>query len=152
MEELFTICNGIEYTRQIPKEAKQYAKENGFIIIVGGSDDLMYCYGSKSYMTDEIELSYGWDGGDFSDTSDEQLRNEAHQLGLKVWWCGEIKKTKEKIDGYDVVNSGAFSYSVKDGIEYKNFIVYEDEKHDEVYCTGIIIKMPENFKPCMKEN
>jgi hypothetical protein len=43
---------------------------------------------------------------------------------------------------------GAFSYKVKEGINFKNFTVYEDfEKYgEEVYCTGIIIELPNGFE------
>ncbi len=34
-----------------------------------------------------------------------------------------------------------------EGINFKDFIVYEDaDKKDDVYCTGIIIELPEDFK------
>lgn len=153
INELFKMCNGIEYTRDIPKDAEQYAKENGFIIIVGGSDDLMYCYGAKSYMTDYVEHGYGWDGNDLIDIDDKQLECEAKQIGLKIWWCGHIssKSPYYKLENYDMDKMGAFSYTVNDDIEFKNFTVFEDEKHNEVYCTGIIVKLPESFKPCMEE-
>lgn len=145
LENLFKLCDGIAYTRSIPKEAVKYAEDNGFIVIVGGSDDLMYAYGAKSYLTDVVEHGYGWDGSDLSDIDDERLEFEAKQLGLKILWCGEIDG-KVIIENYDHTKLGAFSYQVKEGVEFKNFTVFEDEKRDEVYCTGIIIKLPNYFK------
>lgn len=143
LEKIKSICDGIEYSRDVPFEAKKLAKENGIIIIVGGSDDLMYVYGADSFLTDYVEHSEGWDGCDLQKhASDFQLRKEAEQLGLKIFWCGEIKKTHEKIEDYDVVESGGFSYKVKEGIDFLNFKVLEDE---EVYCTAIIVKLPESF-------
>ena len=93
LKEIYELCHGIEYSRDIPKEAEKIAKENNIIVIVGGSDDLMYCYGADCYLTKECEHPYGWDGEDFSDISDEYLLNEINQLGLKIWWCGIIGKT-----------------------------------------------------------
>lgn len=152
IEQIKEICNGIPYTRVIPFEAEKLAKENGVVVIVGGSDDLMYCYGADSFLTSYCEHSEGWDGCDLSlHASYGQLRREAKQLGLKIFWCGKIKRTGETIDGYDTKKSGAFSYKVADGIEYSDFLVMEDEGSDEVYCTGIIIKLPENFVS-MKNN
>ena len=146
IEEVFELVEGIEYTREIPKEAEKLAKENNIIVIVGGSDDLMYCYGAESYLSDYCEHSYGWDGDDLKDIEDKQLQDEAEQLGLEIYWCGRIISAKKSIENYNVETQGAFSYKVKDGINFKNFIVYENDKKDDVYCTGIIIELPENFK------
>jgi len=147
IQKLYKLLNGIEYTRDVPEEAKQIAKENGFVIIVGGSDDLMYCYGADSYLTDYIEHGYGWDGDTLISIDDEQLESEASQLGLEIYWCGKIADSEGKeIIGYDTEKSGAFSYKVREGIESKDFIVYENDEKDEVYCTGIIIELPVDFK------
>lgn len=145
LQKIKSICDCIPYDRNVPEEAKKLAKENGIVIIVGGSDDLMYAYGADSYLTDYVEHSEGWDGCDLAKhASDEQLRKEAKQLGLKIFWCGSIRKTGEKIEGYDAEKKGAFSYKVNDNIEHLTFKVLEDEK-GHVYCTGIILKLPDNF-------
>ncbi len=144
LEEIKAICDGIEYSRDVPNEAKELAKENNIVIIVGGSDDLMYCYGAECYLTDYCEHSYGWDGDTLKDISDKQLEKEAEQLGLMIWWCGEIVDAGLKIENYDTNKNGAFSYSVKDGIEALDFKVVEDD--NDVYCTGKIIKLPDGFK------
>ena len=143
LEEIKAICDGIEYSRHVPKEAEELAKENNIVIILGGSDDLMYCYGAKCHLTDYCEHSYGWDGDTLKDISDKQLEKEAEQLGLMIWWCGEIEDAGLKIEGYDTEKSGAFSYSVKEEIEALDFKVMED---NDVYCTGKIIKLPDGFK------
>lgn len=144
LEQIKKICNGIEYSRDVPDEAKKLAKENNVIIIVGGSDDLMYCYGAECYLTSRCEHSYGWDGCDLTKIKGEsKLKKEAEQLGLKIWWCGEIIGDGLKIDDYDVYKSGAFSYTVNEGIDSLDFLVVED---DGVYCTGKIIQLPEGFE------
>lgn len=148
IDHLQEICNGIPYTRSVPKEAEKLAKEHGCVIIVGGSDDLMYCYGANSYLTEYCEHSEGWDGCDLAtEAGREALREEAKQLGLKIFWCGSILSTKEQVKGYDIKESGAFSYQLKEGIEHRHFKVLERENDNDVYCTGIIIKLPESFKP-----
>lgn len=145
LEEIKNICEGIEYRRDVPEEAKKLAEENNIVIIVGGSDDLMYCYGAKSYLTDYCEHSEGWDGCDLSRHAyDDELKNEAKQLGLKIFWCGSIEDTGEQIEGYDVEKSGAFSYTVNEDIESLDFKVLEE---DSVYCTGKIIQLPKDFIP-----
>lgn len=141
------ICDGIEYSRDVPEEAKKIAKENNIVIIVGGSDDLMYCFGAESYLANYEEHSYGWDGDTLENISDKKLEAEAKQLGLKIWWCGKIEGTVLKREGYNVDESGAFSYTVNKNIESLDFKVMEDSDGDDVYCTGIIIQLPEDFTP-----
>lgn len=143
LEEIKSICNGIQYNRDVPEDAKKLAEENNIIIIVGGSDDLMYCYGADTYLTEYCEHSYGWDGEDLTKIKgNEKLRSEATQLGLKIWWCGSICDENISIDGYDTEKSGAFSYSVDEKINSLDFLVMED---DDVYCTGKIIELPKGF-------
>lgn len=143
------LCNGIEYSRHVPEEAEKLAKENGIVIIVGGSDDLMYCYGADCYLTDEVEHGVGWDGEDLTEyENDAQLRSEAKQLGLKIYWKGQISDTGERKENYSTEESGAFSYSVNPEIEHLEFKVCESQNDfSDIYCTGIIIKLPENFTP-----
>ena len=142
LKQIQNLCEGIQYSRNIPEEAKKLAKENNVVVIVGGSDDLMYCYGADSYLADHCEHGYGWDGDSLEGISDNKLEFEAKQLGLKIWWCGEIEDKGLKIEGYSTTNSGAFSYSVNDQIESLDFKVFED---NDVYCTGKIIKLPSDF-------
>ena len=143
IKEIQKLCEGIEYRHDIPKEAVKLAKENNIVVIVGGPGDLMYCYGAKSFLTDYEEHAEGWDGCDLAiDASEWQLRKEAKQLGLKIFWCGKIGKTGETIKDYDIDKNGAFSYQVSENIKSLNFKVMGD-KH--VYCTGIIIQLPQYF-------
>lgn len=144
LEQIKEICDGIEYSRGVPDEAEKIAKENNIVIIVGGSDDLMYCYGADSYLTDYCEHGYGWDGDTLKNISDNSLEIEAQQLGLKIWWCGKIESDNLKIDSYSIDESGSFSYSVNENIESLDFKVLEDDK--DVYCTGKIIRLPDNFE------
>ena len=148
LQKIKEICDGIEYTRHIPKEAEELAKQNNIVVIVGGSDDLMYCYGADCYMTYCCEHGYGWDGNTLKNISDKQLEKEANQLGLKIWWCGKIEKEGLVREGYSVDKKGAFSYTVNDKIEYLDFKVLESKKESDVYCTGIIIKLPDDFVSC----
>lgn len=143
MKKIQQICEGTELYRDVPSEAIDIAKKIGAIIIVGGSDDLMYCFGAESYLTKECEHGYGWDGCNLEDIPDNKLEKEAEQLGLKIWWCGEIKDDNLEIPNYNTDESGGFYYTVKENIEHLRFKVKED---DTVYCTGIIIKLPPNFK------
>ena len=148
LEQIKEICDGIEYNRDIPEEAKELAAKNNIIIIVGGSDDLIYFYGAKCYMTEYCEHVEGWNGCDLAQhASKKKLRKEAKQLGLKIFWRGSIKETGEKIEGYNIDKNGYFYYTVNDNIIALDFIVYEDIETKDVYCTGKIIQLPEDFNP-----
>lgn len=149
LEQIKAICDGIEYSRDVPSEAKDLAKEHSIVIVVGGSDDLMYCYGAKCYLTVYEEHSYGWGGDTLKDISDKDLEKEAGQLGLMIWWCGHIVDDGLKIEGYDSDKNGGFSYSVKDGIKALDFLVMEND--GDVYCTGKIVKLPDDFESALKE-
>lgn len=143
LNKIKELCDGIKYNRNIPEEAKKLAKENNIVVIVGGSDDLMYCYGADSYLTEYCEHSCGWGGEDLTKIKgDKKLKKEAKQLGLKIWWCGKIENLSLTIEDYNVDKSGAFSYSVNENIKSLDFLVMEDE---DVYCTGKIIQLPDNF-------
>jgi hypothetical protein len=143
LNKIKELCDGIQYSRHIPEEAEKLAKENNVVVIVGGSDDLMYCYGADSYLTENCEHSYGFDGEDLTKIKgDKKLKKEAKQLGLKIWWCGEIENQGLKIKNYDTEKSGAFSYSINENIQSLDFLVMEDE---DVYCTGKIIQLPSDF-------
>jgi len=157
IDKIYGIVNGIEYSRDIPEEAKELAKENNCIVIVGGSDNLMYVYGAKSFLVDYIEHGYGWGGTDFSEYENMDKEDydidaifEINQLGLEIYWCGKIETSSKKIENYNTDKSGAFSYKVKEGIRFKDFTVYENSKKEEVYCTGIIIQLPDDFKSSLE--
>lgn len=147
IEKCYDLIKSIEYCEDIPKEAIDFAKNNNLIIIMGVSNELMCRYGSKSYLTDYCEHSFGWNGNLLNDISDKKLENEARQLGLEIFWCGEIKNNDgvviKSLPNYSIEKNGKFFYTVKDGINFKNFIVNDDET--KIYCTGIIIELPKNF-------
>lgn len=153
IDEIYRIVNETTMYRDIPDEAKALAREHGYIVIVAGSDDLMYCYGADCYMTRRIEHGGVYHGLDLSEHPDEKLRREASQLGLKVFWCGKLRTKdggEEAIEGYSVKKYGGFSYIVGSDVESRNFSVLDDATSGgapEVYCTGIIVKLPGNFTP-----
>ncbi len=144
LKKIQEICEGMGYRTGVPIEAFKLAEENNIIIIIGGSDDLMYCYGANSFLTEHEEHGEGWDGCDLSkDASEPELLKEAKQLGLKIFWEGKIEKTGETIKDYDSDKMGAFSYKVNENLESVTFKVVDDEY---IYCTGIIIQLPNDFE------
>ena len=73
---------------------------------------------------------------------DAFFRNKRIELN---WIQENLERIVKEIEGYDTDKSGAFSYKVNDNIESKDFIVYENEKKDQVYCTGIILQLNKDF-------
>ena len=86
-EELAKNLNGIEYDTyrdQYTKEQLAIAKENGFILITGASDDLVEfdgAYQDEAGCFDGGIVSFDKDG-----TSDD---GEEHTNKLEVYWCGK---------------------------------------------------------------
>ena len=107
----------------------------------------MYVYGADCNLTKECEWNCGADGCDFSlyDSINPNLKKETDALELKIWWCGKIMHTLKHIPDYDTDKKGAFSYTVKDSIECKEFTVLENIGGPDVYCTGLIVKLPSCF-------
>ncbi len=154
LDKIQQLCDGLEYREDPCEEAQQLAKDNNCIIVIGASDDLMETYGVHCELTENRGRGeFGcFDGTDFSelqkyiDDGDNyrdyrQLKKEIDSIGLKVFWYGEIEGTGIKQENYNYEEMGCFCYTVKDGIEYRDFKVYEDGK---IYCTGKVIKMPES--------
>lgn len=159
LDKIKEICDGIEDFLNIPEEAKKLAKENSIIIVTGTSDFPMYCYGADCYMTEKEEHLYGWDGGDtLQNIDDKQLEAEAEQIGLMIWSDGKIVNTNLKKENYDTLVDGEVSFSVKEGIDFREFKVTSDDVREHyltdnkalwyggITCTGIIIKLPDDFK------
>ena len=149
LDKLFEMLNLMKESRNISDEAKELARDNGYVVIIGGSDDLMYAYGAESWLTKYCEHSYGWGGDALVDIGDKLLEGEASQLGLEIFRYGRIMnwRTKElvKEDPTYSRDFGTFTYKVKEGIEFKHFLVASYDDPSEMYCQGIIIKLPDDF-------
>ena len=59
INKIYELCNNIAYTRSVPDEAIELAHKHGYIILVGGSDDLMYAFGADCWLTKHCEWNYG---------------------------------------------------------------------------------------------
>jgi len=114
-----------EYGAELSKEAEQEAKENGFVVVFGASDDLCEFRGA---VEDEVEC---FDGdniyinakGNIANTLFEDFAPDKHpeyKLIEAVWG-----------------NSGA-SWTYKTDIPHKTFTVTED---GEPYCIGIVFRL-----------
>ncbi len=114
-----------EYGAELSKEAEQEAKENGFVVVFGASDDLCEFRG---VVEDEVEC---FDGdniyinakGNIANTLFEDFAPDKHpdyKLIEAVWG-----------------NSGA-SWTYETDIPHETFTVTED---GELYCIGIVFRL-----------
>ena len=146
INKVYELLNNSYYRESVNPEAISIAMDNNLVILMGASDDLFEAYGAISYLTNYAEHGGVNDGSTLTNIEDKALENEAKQLGLKVYWCGEISESSDKLLNYDWQKEGAFSFTVNDDIQFMNFTVLEERGSDEVYCTGIIFKLPKDFK------
>lgn len=106
-----------EYGAELSKEAEQEAKENGFVVVFGASDDLCEFRGA---VKDEAEC---WCGGNlYINSKGDIVGNEQPEYKLieAVWG-----------------NSGA-SWTYETDIPHETFTVTED---GEPYCIGIVFRL-----------
>lgn len=106
-----------EYGAELSKEAEQEAKENGFVVVFGASDDLCEFRGA---VEDEAEC---WCGGNlYINSEGDIVGNEQPEYKLieAVWG-----------------NSGA-SWTYETDIPHETFTVTED---GEPYCIGIVFRL-----------
>lgn len=100
---------------QFTKEELEIAKENGFVIVCGASDDLMEFYGA---ITDEGDC---FDGGTvwFNRERVTDGPITTAERCIEALWCKEDDIT----------------WTYKTDIPHETFMIYED---DEKYCRGIV--------------
>lgn len=106
-----------EYGAELSKEAEQEAKENGFVVVFGASDDLCEFRGA---VEEEAEC---WCGGNlYINSKGDIVGNEQPEYKLieAVWG-----------------NSGA-SWTYETDIPHETFTVTED---GEPYCIGIVFRL-----------
>lgn len=127
LKQFAKTLNGRQYGYpQFTKEEIQLAKDNGYVIVTGASDDLVELDGA---IYDEADC---YDGGKiYMDTMNFHVSKEEydifHSLCIEVNWC----KDKDE-------NGNIIPWTYETDIEHENFMIYEDEKP---YCRGIVFKL-----------
>lgn len=121
IKEFANELDGRQYAYpQFTKEELETAKENGFVIVCGASDDLMEFYGAIS---DEGDC---YDGGTVWFTSEKVLNeNESKTAGarcIEALWCKE----------------DSITWTYKTDIPHETFLIYDDE---EKFCRGIVFRI-----------
>ena len=126
IKEFAESISGKEYGYQpFTKEEIETAKENGFVIVYGMSDDLMEFEGA---IRDEGGC---FNGGEVLFNNHGVCQGEDdrayHNCINAVWYGGERDENGNKI---------AWTYETE--IPYETFMVYED---GEPYCRGIVFNV-----------
>lgn len=126
LNEFAKMIDGKQYGYpQFTKEELQIAKDNGFVIVCGASDDLMEFYGA---ITDEGGC---YDGGTVWFNKDGVIDAQAvtGDRCIEALWCDADAKDE---------NGNVITWTYKTDIPHGTFMIYED---DEVYCRGIVFKL-----------
>lgn len=119
LKEFATMLNNREYDYpQFTKEELQIAKENGFVIVCGASDDLMEFYGA---ITSEGNC---FDGGVVWFNKDGVIDAPATtgDKSIEALWCKEDDVT----------------WTYKTDIPHETFMIFDQ---DEKYCKGIVFSI-----------
>ena len=125
LKEFAAMLNGKEYRYpQFAREEIQIAKDNGFVIVYGASDDLM-----------EFDGAIADEGGCFDGGKVYFDKNGVSQDGteranmIEALWCDEDIKDE---------NGELITWTYKTDIPHETFMIYED---DESYCRGIVFSL-----------
>lgn len=125
IKEFAKSISGKEYGyQQFTKEEIETAKENGFVIVYGCSDDLMEFDGA-------IQEEIGCYRGGNAWVKGEQVSDLPIIVGeklIKAIWCGEE----------DDDNGPEIAWTYETDIPHENFMIYEC---GEPYCRGIVFQI-----------
>lgn len=126
LKEFAKMIDGKTYSYpQFSKEELQIAKDNGFVIVYGASDDLMEFSG---VVEDEIGC---FNGGK------AWICGNRTTYGLITDDCRCIEALWRDADAIDD-NGNIITWTYKTDIPHETFMIYED---DEAYCRGIVFKL-----------
>lgn len=125
IKEFAKSISGKEYGYpQFTKEEIEAAKENGFVIVYGCSDDLMEFEGAIREEIGCYENGMAWVKGDRANDCPMSVGEKT----IKAIWCGG-----EKDDGGQEI-----TWTYETEIPHETFMIYEGEKP---YCRGIVFSI-----------
>lgn len=130
IKEFAKSISGKEYGYpQFTEEEVETAKENGFVIVYGASDDLMEFEGA---ICDEIGCYDGDATEIFSNGTvcecTESNYEEDHKNKIKSLWCS----------GEEDESGNEITWTYETDIPHETFMIYED---GEPYCRGIVFSI-----------
>lgn len=120
------MLDGKEYGYpQFTQEEIQIAKDNGFVIVYGASDDLMEFDGA---INDEGEC---YDGGDvwFNKNGVVDAPSTIGDRCIEALWCDAAFRDD---------NGSIITWTYRTAIPHETFMIYEN---GESYCKGIIFEI-----------
>ena len=125
IKEYAEMLNGREYGYpQFTKKEIEIAKQNGFVIVYGASDDLMEFDGA---LTDEAGC---FDGGTVFLRNDGTIGFDSPDAKfIEAVWCD-----KERTDE----NGSVITWTYKTEIPHETFMIYDD---GESYCEAIVFQI-----------
>lgn len=134
IKEFASRLNGNEYREGLSLQDGEYAKQHGFVIVYGASDDLMEFEGA---IREEIGC---YDGGTAYLTKDGIFDANGGECECECKYYRTAKAACKTIEALwcDVTNDCAWSY--KTDIPHETFNIYEDGK---IYCKGIVFDIKE---------
>lgn len=125
MKEFVKSINGKEYGyQQFTDEEIKAARENGFVMVYGASDDLMEFEGA---IRDEIGC-YGGGTAWVKGEKVSDIRTVIGEKSIKAVWCGGEKDK----DGQGI------TWTYETDIPHETFMIYE---YGEPYCRGIVFRL-----------
>ena len=123
IKEFAAILNNREYDNpQFIKEEIMVAKDNGFVIVYGASDDLMEFEGA---IYDEAGC---YDGGEVYFNKNGVTEEEGENV-IKALWCDSTAVDE---------NENIIAWSYETDIPHETFMIYE---YGEPYCQGIVFSI-----------
>lgn len=126
IKEFAKMLDGREYDfPQFTKEEIQIAKDNGFVIVYGASDDLMEFDGAIYAEAD------CHDGGKvYFDKTGAIIDEEFPKSKcIEAFWCDYDNKDE---------NGGLIAWAYKTDIPHETFMIYDD---GESYCKAIVFSV-----------
>ena len=122
IQEFANLLNGRQYGKEITKEEEEKAKQLGYVIVFGYSDDIVEFRGA---INDEVGC---YNGGMILVDSNgvfEQCECE----------CSHSKIAKKNAKLIKVIFGQEYTWQFLAIIPHESFYIYED---NEIYCNGII--------------
>lgn len=138
IQEFASMLNGRQYSNEITKQEESQAKELGFVVIFGASDDLCELRGA---IDDEVDCC---GGGEFSinsagivtrpDCDCEHARKWHNQqlasaVAIEAVWCPRNQNDEVEM---------TWGYKLPENIPHATFDILDDEEH---YCRGVVFEL-----------
>lgn len=132
IQEFADKLNGREYGSEITREEAQQARELGFVVVYGASDDLMEFEGA---IRDELGAG---DGGYVWLNKDGIFQGCEHDPDCE---CKYILNERAKCRTIEAVwAEGDYSWTYKTDIPHATFEIFDE---GQPYCRGIVFEMKE---------